>query len=191
MNIPHIKEWLGQIEQNIKNNGAHRNAGSWERQAATLREILKEQPLTLPDPPEGEEFLNTYNLTAEQFALEPGVRPRMKSERGQQPNDDEYWCSVNCPRKPAYLITRIDSNTYRTRAPIPTKPVLVPFGPEDVKPGDTIQPADKSFESLIIYKNDVVIGFIRLDHVERQRTWANLQSEGWLINGKRAEKEGK
>ena len=107
-----IEAWAAGAEVEVFSGEAWTNATSpfWFE---TVEYRIK--PQVFPDAPEGEEWFNPFNLSAEKFEINKGWRPLLVSERCEiSPKrfDDHYDCIAG-------ILLDKRFQTFRTKLPLP------------------------------------------------------------------------
>lgn len=90
-----------------------------------------------PDPPEGEGWHNPGNLTCSEIGVENGYRLLLKSEiKEADPCDNkiEKWRRTSETWDNSGWVGSLNSETYRTKNPLPSKSKLIPWEAKDVPP---------------------------------------------------------
>lgn len=144
---------------------------------------------TLPTPPKGRQW-HRQDWTQEH--LPDGFRPLLKGERIQNGDALNYqhhgaygWTTINSdPAEEGHCVDEFPSYFYRTTRPIPPEPpVMVPLGPEDVKPGAVLRSnrqmkGDKWIAILQVTDLGVFIHSTPLNTWEDIRVWAEISHDG-------------
>jgi len=91
--------------------------------------IIRVKPLKFSKPPEGEEWHNPANLTADQIEVDKGYRLLLKSEIGNKEINHPLFRKCETFRSSWWKGSwgGCDGATYRTKVPLPTKKVVTTY----------------------------------------------------------------
>ncbi len=147
---------------------------------------IRIKPITFPDPPEGREWHNPGNQTAEWFEVSKGWRPLLEGEKlnaGDQARftyKPDVWDSSGGDFT---VIKQHDTLAFRTRAPLPPPtPARVPLTAADVKPGSVFVRKEYAEDGIFYSITCLLSSCVEMHDSGNifQVDWEELSS-GWLI----------
>ncbi len=137
---------------------------------------IRIKPLTFPDPPEGREWHNPQELTADAVGV-PEWRLMLKGEKCC--DGSFYYGCTGWTDSGNGDSGASESMTYRTRAPLPAPtPARVPLTAADVPVGSVFR-HQSAAEYCWANLQSVNGEFVKID--DEKFEWVRLHEGGWLI----------